>query len=149
MLGRDAGAGCSCATLEVPDQRKTHTPTTIDNVGSLLMIERNLPPGQKQLPRRKIVGPANRALPTYVFSGRHSCARRPCEVNAGSSTGAMDAAVPNVWLPLTIYPLLNPDSDQLRDREDLCCRVFGRLAPRVSMTEAPVESSLLASRLRA
>lgn len=58
-------------------------------------------------------------------------------------------AVPNVWLPLSIYPLVHPDSDRLRDREELCCRVFGRLAPGVSMTEAQAEASLLASRLRA
>lgn len=58
-------------------------------------------------------------------------------------------AVPNVWLPLSLYPLVHPDSDRLRDREDLCCRVFGRLAPGVSMSEAQAEASLLASRLRA
>jgi hypothetical protein len=46
MLGREAGAGCSCATLEVADQRKTHAPTTIDNAGSLLMIARNLTPAK-------------------------------------------------------------------------------------------------------
>ena len=43
-------------------------------------------------------------------------------------------AVPNFWLPLSLYPLIHPHSTRLRDREDLCCRVFGRLAPGMSMT---------------
>ena len=58
-------------------------------------------------------------------------------------------AVPNFWLPLRLYPLVHPDSSRLRDREDLCCRVFGRLAPGVSMDEAQAEATVLASQLRA
>ena len=58
-------------------------------------------------------------------------------------------AVPNFWLPLSLYPLIHPHSNRLRDREDLCCRVFGRLAPGVSMSEAQAETTVLASRLRA
>ena len=58
-------------------------------------------------------------------------------------------AVPNFWLPLSLYPVVHPDSSRLRDREELCCRVFGRLAPGVSMREAQAEMTLLASRLRA
>ena len=42
-------------------------------------------------------------------------------------------AVPNFWLPLSLYPLIHPHTTRLRDREDLCCRVFGRLAPGMSM----------------
>ena len=42
-----------------------------------------------------------------------------------------------------------PAHYRLRDREDLCCRVFGRLAPGVSRGEAQSEATVLASRLRA
>ena len=58
-------------------------------------------------------------------------------------------AVPNFWLPLSLYPLIHPHTPRLRDREDLCCRVFGRLAPGMSMQEAQAETTLLASRLGA
>ena len=58
-------------------------------------------------------------------------------------------AVPNFWLPLSSIQLVHPDSSRLRDREELCCRVFGRLAPGVSMDEAQAETTVLASRLRA
>ena len=57
-------------------------------------------------------------------------------------------AVPNFWLPLSLYPLVHPGDRRLRDREDLCCRVFGRLAPGVTMEEAQAEASVLSSRLR-
>jgi predicted permease len=58
-------------------------------------------------------------------------------------------AAPDFWLPLSLYPLVHPKSNLLRDREDLCCRVFGRLAQGVSMTQAEAETTLLASQLRA
>ena len=58
-------------------------------------------------------------------------------------------AVPNFWLPLSLYPLVHPRGKRLRDREDPCCRVFGRLASGVSMTHAQAETTLLASQLRA
>src|SRR5262249_44294409 len=38
---------------------------------------------------------------------------------------------PDFWLPLSLDPLVHPRSNRLHDREDLCCRVFGRLAPGV------------------
>jgi predicted permease len=58
-------------------------------------------------------------------------------------------AVPNVWLPLSLQPLVHPTSNWLHDREEECCRVFGRLAPGVSVDAAQAETTLLASRLRA
>ncbi len=58
-------------------------------------------------------------------------------------------AAPDFWLPLSLYPLVHSKSNRLRDREDLCCRVFGRLAQGVSMTQAEAETTLLASELRA
>jgi predicted permease len=57
-------------------------------------------------------------------------------------------AVPNVWFPLSLYPLIHPGDRRLRDREDLCCRVFGRLAPGVTMEEAQAEATVVSSRLR-
>jgi predicted permease len=58
-------------------------------------------------------------------------------------------AAPDFWLPLSLYPLVHSKSNRLGDREDLCCRVFGRLAQGVSMTQAEAETALLASQLRA
>jgi len=57
-------------------------------------------------------------------------------------------AAPDFWMPLSLYPLVHPANHRLTDREDLCCRVFGRLAPGVSMTQAEAETTLLASQLR-
>jgi len=57
-------------------------------------------------------------------------------------------AVPDFWLPLSLEPLVHPESHRLRDRDDLWCRVFGRLAPGVSMAQAQAETTLLASQLR-
>ena len=57
-------------------------------------------------------------------------------------------AVPNVWFPLSLYRLIHPGDRRLRDREDLCCRVFGRLAPGVTMEEAQAEATVMSSRLR-
>jgi predicted permease len=57
-------------------------------------------------------------------------------------------AVPDFWLPLRLDELVHPDSNLLHDRDDLCCRVFGRLAPGVNRTQAQAEVTLLASRLR-
>jgi predicted permease len=57
-------------------------------------------------------------------------------------------AVPNFWLPLSLYPLVHHEDRRLRDREDPCCRIFGRLAAGVTMNEAQAEATVLSSRLR-
>jgi len=57
-------------------------------------------------------------------------------------------AAPDFWLPLSLYSLVHPMSSRLHDRDDLCCRVSGRLAPGVSMTRAQAETILLTSHLR-
>lgn len=61
-------------------------------------------------------------------------------------------ATPDFWLPLSLDPLVHPQSNRLRDRlidrDDLCCRVFGRLASGITVTQAQAEATLLASRLR-
>lgn len=58
----------------------------------------------------------------------------------------MDA--PDFWLPLSLEPLVHPDANPLHDREDLHLRLFGRLAPGVSMEQAQAETTVVASRLR-
>lgn len=59
---------------------------------------------------------------------------------------SMDA--PDFWLPLSLELLVHPDANPLHDREDLHLRLFGRLAPGVSMLQAQAETNLVASRLR-
>ena len=58
-------------------------------------------------------------------------------------------AVPNFWLPLSLYPSVYPDDRRLRDRENRCCRMFGRLAPGVTMQEAQAEATVLSSAVHA
>ena len=43
--------------------------------------------------------------------------------------------VPNFWLPLSLYSLIHPESKRLEDRDDLFCRVFGRLVPGVTVRQ--------------
>ncbi len=57
-------------------------------------------------------------------------------------------AVPNFWLPLTLYPSVYPDDRRLRDRENRCCRIFGRLTPGVKR-EAQAEATVLSSSVHA
>ena len=58
-------------------------------------------------------------------------------------------AVPDFWFPLCLEPLVHPDANWLRDRENQCCRLFGRLAPGVTIDQAQAEMTLVADRLRA
>ena len=60
-----------------------------------------------------------------------------------------NVAVPDFWLPLSAQPLIHPGNDWLRKREDLCCRMYGRLAPGVSMERAQAEMTVLTEHLRA
>jgi predicted permease len=55
---------------------------------------------------------------------------------------------PDFWLPLSLEPLVHADENWLRDREDQCCRLFGRLAPGVNIDQAQAEMTLLADHLR-
>jgi len=57
-------------------------------------------------------------------------------------------AVPDFWLPLSLEPLVHPDSSLLHDRENLHLRMFGRLAPGIDMRQAQAEITLLISHLR-
>ncbi len=56
--------------------------------------------------------------------------------------------VPNFWIPLRFQKLLHPSDDILHDREDACCRLYGRLAPGVHLSEARAEVNVLAEQLR-
>jgi hypothetical protein len=57
--------------------------------------------------------------------------------------------VPNFWLPLRDQPLLHPGSDVLGNRENPCCRLYGRLGRDIRLSEAQAEMNLLAKQLRA
>jgi len=61
--------------------------------------------------------------------------------------GTNGFAVPDFWLPISLEPLVHESNDLLRDRERLCCRLFARLAPGVSISHAQAEMSLLAGHL--
>jgi predicted permease len=58
------------------------------------------------------------------------------------------AGVPDFWLPLSLEPLVHADSSWLRNRERQSYRLFGRLAPGVSIAQAQAEMTLVANRLR-
>lgn len=57
--------------------------------------------------------------------------------------------VPGFWLPIGLSPLLHSGGGTLRDRENRCCQVFGRLAPGVTIERAQAEVTLLAGHLSA
>ena len=57
--------------------------------------------------------------------------------------------VPNFWLPLSLYPAVAPGDGRLGDRTNPCCRMFGRLAPGITMQAAQAEATLLSSRVYA
>jgi predicted permease len=57
--------------------------------------------------------------------------------------------VPDFWLPLSSQPLVFPDDNWLRDRENLSLHIYGRLALGKSITEAQTEMTLLADHLKA
>jgi len=54
---------------------------------------------------------------------------------------------PDFWLPLSLEPLVHPDGNWLRNRENLCCRLNGRLASDAGMGQAQAEMTLVANHL--
>jgi predicted permease len=57
-------------------------------------------------------------------------------------------ATPDFWLPLSLEPLVHADPNWLRDRETQRYRIYGRLAPGVSISQTQAEMTLVADRLR-
>ena len=55
--------------------------------------------------------------------------------------------VPAIWVPLSLEPLLNTDDQWLHDREKERYRLFGRLAPGVSIAQAQAEMTPIADQL--
>ena len=56
---------------------------------------------------------------------------------------------PDFWLPLNLEPLIHPDDNWLRNRENLCCRLLARLAPGAGIDQAQAEMTVLAGQLSA
>jgi macrolide transport system ATP-binding/permease protein len=56
--------------------------------------------------------------------------------------------VPNFWIPIRQWELLHPGSTIIHDRENPCCRLYGRLARDTRLSEAQAEMNLLADQLR-
>lgn len=57
-------------------------------------------------------------------------------------------AVPDFWLPVELEPLIHSDDRWLADRENARYLVFARLAPRVTISQARAEMTLLSDRVR-
>jgi macrolide transport system ATP-binding/permease protein len=57
-------------------------------------------------------------------------------------------AAPDFWFPLSLVPLIHPDGNWLRDRENNWCRLFARLAPGVSFGQAQAEMTNVANQVR-
>jgi predicted permease len=56
-------------------------------------------------------------------------------------------AEPDFWFPISLAPLIHSGDHSLLDRENRSCRLFGRLAPGVSLARAQAETRLLADHL--
>lgn len=57
--------------------------------------------------------------------------------------------VPDFWLPLRFQAVLHPGSTMFEDRENPCCRLYGRLQRGTALREAQAEMNLLAEQQRA
>ena len=57
-------------------------------------------------------------------------------------------AAPDFWFPLSLIPLIHPDGNWLRDRENQWLRPYARLAPGVGIAQAQAEMSAFANRIR-
>lgn len=57
--------------------------------------------------------------------------------------------VPPFWMPVSLEHLVQSNSRLLSNREGFCCRLFARLAPGATITQAQAEMTVLADHLRA
>jgi putative ABC transport system permease protein len=62
--------------------------------------------------------------------------------------GTGGVTTPGFWAPIAIEPLLQGDDDWLRRREDQRYRLYGRLAPGTSLSQAQAEMNAIANRIR-
>jgi predicted permease len=56
--------------------------------------------------------------------------------------------IPNVWVPVSSLPLLEPKDNPARDPDNACCQLYGRLKPGVTREQAQSELTLLAEQFR-
>lgn len=56
--------------------------------------------------------------------------------------------VPDFWLPLREQPVLHAGSTLLVDRENTCCRIYGRLQRGITLSKAQAEMNILGEQLR-
>jgi len=56
--------------------------------------------------------------------------------------------VPDLWLPIRLNNLVNHGSGFFHDREEICCRLYGRLAQAVTIGAAQAEMNILADQTR-
>lgn len=52
--------------------------------------------------------------------------------------------VPDFWIPLSLETLIHPADHSLKDPDDECCGMYGRLAPGVTIGQAQAELTALA-----
>ena len=72
----------------------------------------------------------------------------PSSASRRTISQAPTVAAPDFWFPLSLVPLIHPDGNWLRDRENQWCRLFARLAPGVTIGQAQAEMTAFANHLR-
>ena len=91
------------------------------------------------------------------FAGDPAVLGKPIRLNGAALTVVgitphdfvgTSVAAPDFWLPFSLEPQVHANGNWLRDRENQCCRLFGRLASGVSIARAQAEMTILADHLR-
>ncbi len=54
--------------------------------------------------------------------------------------------VPDFWVPLSVEPVIHPGDRILKDEDNLCCRLFGRVKPEAGTGQVQAEMSSIAAR---
>lgn len=89
------------------------------------------------------------------FGGDPSVVGKPIRLNGAAFTVlgitphdfvGTGIGVPDFWIPLSLEPLIHPGDRSLKDSDDECCLVYGRLAPGVTVGQAQAELTALAQR---